>query len=652
MYPSISPAPERQRAAPLVAAEREETAEAALLRYPRVLHVGKYYPPFCGGMEQFLADLIAAAPAGSQSVLVHRHDEGDGGDDPAWLYRAPVWRRLLFTPISFRFPFYLARALREQRPEVLHLHLPNPAAFWALLSPAARRLPWVVHWHSDVVASQIAPSLRWAYLLYRPFERWLLARSDRIVATSAAYLEASEPLAAERDKCRVVPLGFDGARLPPPAAAESAWAEGCWSEGGLRLLTVGRLTYYKGHAELIEVLAQVGAAQLLIVGEGEERPRLEALIAARGLTGRVRLLGGLDDARRNALIASCEVFCLPSVERTEAFGVVLMEAMHYRRAMLVSAIPGSGTAWVAGPGALTPAPGEREAWAAALERLRDPALRERLAAAGAARVEARFSLPQLARNLAGVYAELFEAPRRSPRRVMIVIPARDEAASIGAVVGRLRGLGWGEIVVVNDQSRDATVEIARAAGATVMSPVLPQGAWGAMQTGIRYALAQGCDAVVTMDADGQHDSAFLPDLLAGLDRADVVIGSHPDRVSRPRRFAWSLFRALSGLKLQDLTSGYRAYNLAAIKVVAGEEATLLDHQDLGVLLLAQKAGLKVSEVPVTMKERSDGGSRIFHSWWAIFLYMVETMLLCCARWGVRPPRSRMRQISLDKQISR
>ncbi|MFC4161782.1 glycosyltransferase [Chitinimonas lacunae] len=651
MPPAICPDPVRTEALSITPAGQVQPIEPAGLSYPKVLHIGKYYPPFCGGMEQFLADLVAAAPEGSQSVLVHNH-QNQALPDPVWLYRAPVWRRLLFTPISFHFPRYLLRALREQQPEVLHLHLPNPAAFWVLLLPAARRLPWVVHWHSDVVASQIAPGLRWAYLLYRPFERWLLARADRIVATSAAYLEASEPLARERDKCRVVPLGFDRARLPAPGPDEADWAASCWPTTGLRLLTVGRLTYYKGHAALIRVLAAVEDAQLLVVGDGEEREALQALIEELGLGKRVRLMGGLDDARRNALLADCDVFCLPSIERTEAFGVVLMEAMQYRRPLLVSAIPGSGTAWVAGAAALALPPDQPAAWAAALRLLRDPRLRAELAAAAAARVAGLFDIGQVVRGLEQVYAELFKSPRQLPSRPMIVIPARDEAATVGTVVSRLRQQGWRDIVVVNDQSRDDTAAIAAAAGAAVISPVLPQGAWGAMQTGIRYALGRGFDAVVTMDADGQHDSRFLPLLLDGLARADIVIGSHPDRVSPARRFAWKLFRTISGLALQDLTSGYRAYNLAAMKVVAGEEATLLDHQDIGVLILARKAGLEAYEVPVTMCARSAGGSRIFHSWWAIFLYMIETVLLCCARWGVKPPRCRLRQVKIDKQITR
>ncbi len=134
--------------------------------------------------------------------------------DPPWLRRCPVWLRLLFTPVSPTFGFWLRGAIRDHEPDVLHLHLPNVSAFWALLLPSAWRLPWVVHWHSDVEPSRFKPLLRLAYPFYAIFERALLDRASVVIPTSAEYLEASVPLGAVREKCRVVPLGLDPARLP------------------------------------------------------------------------------------------------------------------------------------------------------------------------------------------------------------------------------------------------------------------------------------------------------------------------------------------------------------------------------------------------------------------------------------------------------
>ena len=193
--------------------------------------------------------------------------------------------------------------------------------------------------------------------------------------------------------------------------------------------------------------------------------------------------------------------------------------------------------------------------------------------------------------------------------------------------------------VVTGQSADSTGEVARAGGARLMRPVLHAGAWGATQAGIRYALARGFDAVVTMDADGQHEVAEIPRLLARRHDAGVVIGAHPVRASRLRRIAWWWFRRLTGFEFLDLTSGFRYYSRGAMEVMASREATLLDYQDLGALLLMSRAGLRIVEVPVSMSPRAVGRSRVFRSWFVVARYMAVTTLLCLSRWDVSSRRT-------------
>src|SRR5699024_5451513 len=108
----------------------------------------------------------------------------------------------------------------EFKPDLLHLHLPNTSAFWAMAIPAARKIPWIVHWHADVVASRHDSKLALAYPLYRPFEQRFLKVASAIIATSPPYLESSSALAHWRDKCQVIPLGLDPARLPEPSEVE------------------------------------------------------------------------------------------------------------------------------------------------------------------------------------------------------------------------------------------------------------------------------------------------------------------------------------------------------------------------------------------------------------------------------------------------
>lgn len=599
----------------------------------RILHIGKYFPPDRGGMESFLADLVAAQRAQGLEVAALVHGE-PRGDDPDWLVRVPVAATLIYAPLASGFRAALACLIRRFRPDVLHLHLPNNSALWALTLGAARDIPWVVHWHADVVVSQIRGAVALAYRLYRPFEQAVLERAERIVVTSPDYLGASEPLSRWHDKCAVIPLGLNIA-----AQSDTVPAGDAWPPGVTRLLSIGRLAYYKGFDTLIRAVADQPDAHLVIIGSGELRDELARLVARltpAGSPPRVTLAGAVDDARKHALLAACDAFCLASCERTEAFGVAVMEAMQHAKPCLVSELPGSGLPWLvrsSGAGR-TLAVGDVGAWQGAIGELRtDPAQAAGWGRAGRTALLERFDIQACSHAIRGVYDEIVAPPAFPAQQPLIVIPARDEAATIAAVIGALCAQGWTDIVVVNDQSTDDTATVARTAGATVLNPVLPLGAWGAMQTGIRYALRHGHQQVVTIDADGQHEPAYIPALLDAARHSDVVIGAYTERGSPTRRFAWRYFRLITGFAIEDLTSGFRCYNRAACEILADEEATLLDYQDLGVLLLLRRAGLSISEVPVEMYPRLAGPSRIFASWSRVARYMLESTLLCLARWN-------------------
>lgn len=216
---------------------------------------------------------------------------------------------------------------------------------------------------------------------------------------------------------------------------------------------------------------------------------------------------------------------------------------------------------------------------------------------------------------------------------LIVIPAYNEAATVGAVVDAARSATPSRVLVVSDASEDATVSEARAAGADVLELPVRLGAWGAIQAGLRYAARHGFEQVLTMDADGQHPVAALSGLRQGLERSDVVIGTCPQRLSFAKRVAWGYFRLLTRLHVIDVTSGLRAYGPEAVALLARREASLLDYQDIGVLLLIARQGLTVEEVPVAMREREVGRSRVFSSWLSVARYMVHTTVLCVARVG-------------------
>lgn len=211
------------------------------------------------------------------------------------------------------------------------------------------------------------------------------------------------------------------------------------------------------------------------------------------------------------------------------------------------------------------------------------------------------------------------------------MPAYNEAATVAQIVGAARKALPAQVLVVSDASDDATAELAREAGAEVLELPVRLGAWGAIQAGLRYARRHGYAHVLTMDADGQHPVAALPGLRAALADADVVIGTCPQRLSALKRVAWAYFRVLTRLRILDVTSGLRAYGPRAVALLARREASLLDYQDIGVLLLLSGQGLSVREMPVAMRERAVGRSRVFSSWFSVARYMIHTTVLCIAR---------------------
>ncbi|WP_442867229.1 glycosyltransferase [Acidovorax sp. NCPPB 3576] len=606
----------------------------------RVLHIGKFFPPYLGGMEVFLADLIEAQRAQGIEAFALVHGT-PLPQDPPWLVRVPVQFNLVYAPIALGFRSALGRAIRRFQPDVLHLHLPNNSALWALTLPAARKVPCVVHWHSDIVVSDIKLSVALAYFLYRPFEHAVLDRAQMIFATSPPYLEASAPLQPWRSKCEVIPLGINLRRPPPPATLRSELQWGPKTQ--LRLLSIGRLTYYKGFETLIKAVQAMPGVELVIAGEGELRVSLESLIRDTTPAGRepaVRLVGSVLDAEKHALLEACDVFCLASRERTEAFGIVLLEAMMHKRPCVVTDLPGSGMPWVvahARSGLHVPIE-DVESWRSTLARLQhDTRLRTQFGEAGYQALLQHFDIAQCERALAHQYQYLALGSTPAPPnpRVLVVISTRNHAASIQHLIERVRSLVGADVLVVDNRSSDGTCHLAESAGAWVLRPLLAMTTWGSLQTGLRYGLSRGYDAVITIDAEGRYEVEEISSLLSRRQDGDVVVSHFATRTSWARRLAWGWFRFLTGFALHDFVSGFRLYNRKALEVAVSTEATLLDYQDIGTLLLMRRQGLRIKEVALPMHTAKVDRSKIFQSWANALRYVAVSSLLCIAHWRTR-----------------
>ena len=385
----------------------------------RILHIGKYFPPYAGGMETYLRDLMAAqARQGLEpAALVHRssislHSQEEpypAGEERLSVTRAAVWARFLFTPLSPTFPWLLRRRIQQHKPDILHIHMPNVSAFWALLLPGARKIPWVVHWHSDVLASRHNLGLRLFYLLYQPFERAILRHSKAVIATSPPYLTSSISLHSFRGKCHVIPLGLDPTRLPGTTRPQPDKTAGT----PLRVLAIGRLTYYKGLEYLIRAAAQVNQVELHLVGSGDLEAELHSLAQDLNLGTRITFHGHLPNEQLAAQISACDCLCLPSIERTEAFGVVLLEAMAGSRATIISDVPGSGMGWVVDnhiTGLHVP-PADPDALAAAMTSLqRDRDNIRKMGDKGRQKFDRLFHIDKSAEGVAGLYRRVLDNP--------------------------------------------------------------------------------------------------------------------------------------------------------------------------------------------------------------------------------------------------
>ncbi len=220
-------------------------------------------------------------------------------------------------------------------------------------------------------------------------------------------------------------------------------------------------------------------------------------------------------------------------------------------------------------------------------------------------------------------------------RVLVVIPAKNEEATVAGVVRDARKRIGARILVVDDGSSDQTAQVALAAGAEVLRLAFSLGAWGAIQTGMRFAMQRDIEIVVTMDADGQHHARSIPKLIEAVRETDcdVAVGACPRRLSRAKKVAWAYFRSMTRLTIHDFTSGLRAYNRDAVQVLATRFASLLDYQDIGVLMLLHKRGMRIQEVAVNMSPRAAGHSRVFSSWAVVFRYMLQTTVLCISKVG-------------------
>lgn len=351
----------------------------------RVCHVGKYYPPAAGGMEAHVRTLARAqADLGAHvRVLCVNHRSGPMIQEQDGAVEVVRFRRLA-TVAKLDLCLGLVSTLTGIEADILHVHVPNPTMILALLL-AGPLPPIVVTYHSDHVRQRIRR------LLFRPIERRFYRRVRALLATSPAYPAGSEFLQDYLDRLQVLPHGIDLEPFLEPSAADQKLAADLRRRyPGPLWLTCGRLTYYKGLIHALRALTRLPGT-LLIVGDGPERGLLENEKRRLALDQRVVFAGSVPSVVPYFLAAFALWF--PSNARSEAFGLVQLEAMAAGRPVINTDIPHSGVTWVSRheETGLTVPMNDADALARAANRLRaDPELYDRLSWAARERACSEF----------------------------------------------------------------------------------------------------------------------------------------------------------------------------------------------------------------------------------------------------------------------
>jgi len=220
-------------------------------------------------------------------------------------------------------------------------------------------------------------------------------------------------------------------------------------------------------------------------------------------------------------------------------------------------------------------------------------------------------------------------------KVLVIIPAYNEGARIAEVVQRVReAVPDYDILVVNDGSRDGTVQAARSAGAMVASHPFNLGYGVAIQTGYKFAFAKGYDYAVQMDGDGQHDPSCIPSLLEPVRSGETdfalgsrFLGTESYEPSLARRLGMSFFRRLISFltktRITDSTSGFQAFNRRVVGFFT-TEVFPCDYPDADMLLTLHRAGFRIREVPVRMYASATGKS--MHAGFMPLYYMFKMLL--------------------------
>ena len=262
----------------------------------------------------------------------------------------------------------------------------------------------ILHWHSDIIRQKKLLKL------YAPLQTWLLKKADKIVITTPTYVEGSSTLKKYKDKITCIPIGIDNKEL---TVNETKLNELKKEYKGKKIVFyLGRLVYYKGIEYLIEASKSLpDDTIILIAGIGELKDKLQKQIHSYNLEDKVKLLGKIPFEELGAYYQLCDIFCLPSTERSEAFGVVQIEAMAFGKPVISTSIKGSGVDWVNlnnVSGIIVPPKDANKLAEAIIELLTDEKKYQQLSIGAKKRYEEEFTKEKMVEKFRNLYLEILK----------------------------------------------------------------------------------------------------------------------------------------------------------------------------------------------------------------------------------------------------
>ena len=371
----------------------------------RILHIPNYYPPHVGGIEDVCYNIVSNIDGFDHKVICFNdikktQNEVYEGID---IIRCGVVKKISSQSISFSFYKELKNVIKDFNPDIIHFHTPNPLSSIYLLLAISKKVKLILHWHSDIIEQKKL------YFFYRPFEKKLLQRADKILTTSPTYSVGSNSLLSFKNKIQTIPNTVNIKKLTKKVEDEEAVKKIKDKYPNKKIIfTFGRHVTYKGLEYLIKASPFISKeAVIIIAGKGPLTSQLKEISSDK----KIQFIGRISDDELRQFLYASDIFAFPSITRNEAFGVALAEAMYCGLPSVTFTILHSGVNWVC-PHEITGIESPNKDYTALAEAINlliaDPSLRKKLGSNASLRVKNIFTNDAVNSELISVYKSLFD----------------------------------------------------------------------------------------------------------------------------------------------------------------------------------------------------------------------------------------------------